>query len=148
MEPVVLIDIDGTLSDCGHRRDLVNGEKKDWGAFFARMTEDAPNAWCVLLMNALSSAGIPLYLVSGRPDDYRERTLSWLTFNHIPFRELYMRSSGDSRDDTVVKAELYDRHVRDKFKVSFVVDDRPSVCDMWRQKGLTVLQCADPSSPF
>ncbi len=33
-----------------------------------------------------------------------------------------------------------------EFNISFVVDDRPKVCDMWRRKGLTVLHCADPST--
>ena len=37
-----------------------------------------------------------------------------------------MRSAGDKREDSIVKSELFDAHVRDKYNVQFVLDDRGS----------------------
>jgi hypothetical protein len=52
-----------------------------------------------------------------------------------------MRPEGDNRKDSIVKRELFDTHVRNKFYIDFVLDDRDQVVDMWRNDlGLTCLQ--------
>jgi hypothetical protein len=56
---------------------------------------------------------------------------------------LLMRPSGDSRPDSVVKRELYERYVAPRHTVTAVLDDRNAVVRMWRDLGLTVLQVAD-----
>lgn len=57
--------------------------------------------------------------------------------------ELHMRPAGDRRRDSIVKAELFDRHVRDQYRVLVVLDDRKQVVEMWRSLGLTCLQVAE-----
>lgn len=43
-----------------------------------------------------------------------------------------------------VKKELFDRYVRDKYNIRFVLDDRDRVVKMWRNEiGLKVLQVAE-----
>ena len=54
-----------------------------------------------------------------------------------------MRPAGDRRRDSIVKAELFDRKVRDEYRVLVVLDDRKQVVDMWRSLGLTCLQVAE-----
>ena len=44
-------------------------------------------------------------------------------------------------------AEMFDRGIRPYFDVRFVVDDRPSVVEMWRANGLSVLAVTDPGIP-
>ena len=39
--------------------------------------------------------------------------------------------------------ELFNRHVKGRFDVRGVVDDREQVVRMWREKGLTVAQVAE-----
>ena len=56
---------------------------------------------------------------------------------------LFMRASGDTRKDEIVKLELFDAHVRGKYDVRLVLDDRDRVVRMWRSIGLTCLQVAD-----
>ena len=58
-----------------------------------------------------------------------------------------MRPAHDQRKDHVVKQEMFDRGIRPYFDVRFVVDDRPSVVEMWRANGLSVLAVTDPGIP-
>ena len=53
-----------------------------------------------------------------------------------------MRAVGDSRPDPVIKLELFNEHVHDRYDVRVVRDDRNSVVDLWRSMGLTCLQVA------
>jgi hypothetical protein len=47
----------------------------------------------------------------------------------------------DRRPDHIVKRELLERIGEDR--VAFVIDDRNSVCEMWRGRGLTCYQIAE-----
>jgi hypothetical protein len=54
-----------------------------------------------------------------------------------------MRLLGDQRKDSVVKREIFDREVRDHYRIVGVFDDRAQVVRMWRSLGLTVFQVAE-----
>lgn len=54
-----------------------------------------------------------------------------------------MRKSGDMRKDSIVKREMFDEHIRGRYNVNFVLDDRNQVVELWRSMGLTCLQVAD-----
>ncbi len=42
-----------------------------------------------------------------------------------------------------MKREIYAKYIAPHYDVTFVVDDRKSVVDMWRSCGLVTLQCAE-----
>ncbi len=137
-QKAIIIDIDGTLANCAHRRHFA--EAKDWKGFYDGMGDDLPNKWCCHLIDQM----IPLYriiLVSGRPDDYRKITEAWLISNMIHYDDLFMRTAGDHRDDTIVKEEIYREEIEEKYNIEFIVDDRSKVVKMWRSIGLVCLQC-------
>lgn len=147
---IVICDIDGTLADATHRMKHLQGEKKDWKSFFAEMHRDTPIAETISTLCNYVEQGYEIFLVSGRPDDHREVTEAWLTLSvfqefpngmgrPLPYSALFMRKAGDSRQDDIVKQEIYDRHFKDKYPVHLVIDDRPSVIRMWRSNGLDVL---------
>jgi hypothetical protein len=75
-------------------------------------------------------------LVSGRPDTYQRETMLWLIKQGVPYHWLFMRPGSDKRPDTLIKAEFL-KHLP-KEKIALVLDDRPSVCRMWEENGLTV----------
>jgi hypothetical protein len=127
--------MDGTLADVTHRLHFLNGPKKNWKSFFAGMDEDPPSNVVVEWVKNLSP-DYEVVIVTGRPENFRSNTESWLRKHHIPFSRIIMRRSGDHRPDYVVKKQLLDQIGRDR--VAFVIDDRPSVCDMWRSCGLRV----------
>ncbi len=81
-------------------------------------------------------------LMSGRDEEFRPHTERWLAANNISYTELHMRALKDVRKDSIVKREMFDANVRGKWNVSFVLDDRNQVVDMWRDLGLVCLQVA------
>ena len=139
-----LFDIDGTLALIDHRRPFVTGERPNWNKFNKIMGDDTPNHPVVSLYKTLwESNKYQLILVSGRGEEYRKITETWLTWNSIPFEKLLMRPRNDFRSDVEIKQEILNQLRGEGQEISFVVDDRNSVVDMWRQNGITCLQCAE-----
>ena len=139
--PLVLVDMDGTLADVEHRVHHVRkGGKKNWPAFFRGMAKDKPNpvvaAWVKNLRPEYT-----IVILSGRPSNYARETVEWLKQYQIPFDHLLMRPDGDHRPDHIVKKELMATLPRKQ--IAFVIDDRASVCRMWRDVGLRVFQVAE-----
>jgi histidinol phosphatase-like enzyme len=44
MDRAIIVDLDGTLASCEHRRHYV--EKKDWLSFYENMGHDGVHEWC------------------------------------------------------------------------------------------------------
>ncbi|WP_299632349.1 HAD family acid phosphatase [uncultured Roseobacter sp.] len=144
MKPTILFDIDGTIADIRHRRHFLDGANPDWRSFNSKMGDDTPNRPVVSLYRTLwESHNFQIILVSGRGEESRKITETWLTWNSIPFDRLLMRPKGDFRSDVVIKQELLDQLQKEGAQISFVVDDRNSVVNMWRRNGITCLQCAE-----
>jgi uncharacterized HAD superfamily protein len=133
----VIVDIDGTLADVTHRLHHVRGPRKKWKKFFALMSEDKPIREVIARVQEMAKDH-RIYVVSGRPDDYRDVTVEWLKLHDVPYEALYMRKAGDYRTDDVVKQEILDRHF-DKQNIELVIEDRPRVIRMWESNGLKVL---------
>lgn len=127
----IMCDIDGTLALTGNR-----------GPFdFARCRDDLLNE---SVRRALVSFRLAnndrIILLSGRGDDFRAETEVWLDKHDVPYDELWMRAAGDTRRDDIVKAELFDAHVRRRFNVRVSLDDRDRVVALWRRMGLPTWQ--------
>lgn len=133
-QTVVICDIDGTLAEKGGRNAY------DWGKVY----NDKPILKIVNLLRMLKEQlRVIVVLVSGRDEVCKDETLLWLSKNKIYFDCLFMRPKGDNRPDTVIKREIFDNHIRDKYNVLCVLDDRNKVVKMWRELGLTCLQVAE-----
>lgn len=132
----VICDLDGTLA-------LLNG-RDPYDA--SSCEQDAVNA--PVLRTILTVKTDKVLFVSGREDKYRTQTIAFLnnkcgiTFDNR-FEGLYMRQSGDTRKDSIIKQEIYDAHIKGKYNVLFVLDDRNQVVDFWRSIGLTCFQVAE-----
>ena len=134
----VIVDIDGTIADCEHRRDFVRRDPKDWKGFFDHMSEDTLRKDVAHTVIDYYNKMHTIIYVTGRPDDYKTQTLDWLKENNMSFGwTVIMRRAGDTRPDTEVKQEIYDRFLK-KYPIEVVIDDRPSVVAMWRSNGLKV----------
>lgn len=133
---VVICDIDGTLAlNDGHR-----GHYE-----YDKVGADKPNVAICHTLQMMAEA-FPIIFLSGREDRCRKDTTDWL-WKHTYFGgddpTLYMRPTGDHRPDYIIKRELFDAHIRDRFSVFAVLDDRDQVVRLWRDMGLTCLQVAD-----
>ena len=131
----VIVDVDGTLATR-----VTDRSPYDW----QRVGEDAPVAAVITVVKALHAAGNAIVVVSGRDDECYRQTASWLTHHlGVPFAELFLRPAGDNRRDDIVKKQLYKRHIKGRYDVQFVLDDRDQVVKMWREQlGLVCFQVA------
>lgn len=146
-QKVIICDLDGTLADLEHRRHFVAGKDKkdrDWHGFFEAMDDDTLREDVAAMVMAELKPDVKLILVSARPEKYRERTMNWLAkqgqlFPHdFPsFVTLLMRPDNDSREDSIVKKEIYEKYLK-HLDIVKVFDDRPRVIRMWRELGLEV----------
>lgn len=144
-EEIVLCDIDGTLADGTHREHFLHGEKKDWQSYYALLSDDAPiDIICRWIYAEKHERTV--ILVSGRPDTYQNETIAWLDKHGIGYDYLLMRSGGDKRPDTQVKADIL--KLLPKEKIVCVIDDRPSVVRMWKENGLRVVSVRGQCEEF
>lgn len=137
-QEALLCDLDGTLAS------MAEGGRSpyDW----MRVGEDTLNEPVADIVNKYWSgvdSGVKIILMSGRDSVCRGKTQDWLHLNGIRYHELHMRREGDKRSDEIVKRELFDEHIRGKYKVLFVLDDRTRVVRVWRDLGLICFQVAD-----
>lgn len=128
-----LVDVDGTLA--------VMGDRSPYDT--TRVDRDVPNPAIVDLAGMLRAEGHALVIMSGRDEECRSATTEWLDRWLGDYDELHMRAHLDRRADYLVKADLFDAHVRDRWNVVGALDDRTQVVRMWRSMGLTCLQVAD-----
>lgn len=135
MKPkAILVDLDGTLA--------IHNGRSPYDT--AKCGEDLLNQPVFDIIHTFGRGLPPVAIVycSGREDIFREETQAWLDGHGCPAGPLFMRAGGDTRNDAIVKNELFDAHIRETYFVQFVLDDRDRVVKMWRELGLTCLQVA------
>ncbi|HQM97253.1 MAG TPA: AAA family ATPase [Clostridia bacterium] len=140
----IIVDIDGTLANSVHRKIF---DETAYGTDMVILPVRT------VLRSLKRETGYTILLFSGREDKgvAKENTERWLFDNNVPYDELFMRKEGDHRNDTIVKREMFEEHVREKYNAMFVIDDRPSVVQMWVDLGLFVFNVnQDPmcKNPF
>lgn len=128
----IICDIDGCAA---HRCD------RDWFEYEKVISDEADFA-VRNIVNAFYDKGYTVLFVSGREGTAvcKDLTQRWLNENGFKHHSLMMRKEGDYRRDSIVKQEIYEQHIKDKYVVEFVLDDRSSVVKTWRELGLKCLQ--------
>lgn len=128
----IIVDIDGTVADCTGVRNPYDETKYHL---------DNPKTNVIDLVRALHyGLGYRVIFVSGRHMQYVNETEAWL-YEHVkvPIEGLYMRYERGT-EDSVIKANLFNNHIRGKYNIVAVFDDRNRVVEMWRSLGLLVCQ--------
>lgn len=128
----IICDIDGCAA---HRTD------RNWFDL-DKVHTDLPDHAVRNIVNSFYERGYTVLFVSGREgtEICQRLTAEWLKKNDFKHHALYMRAAGDYRRDSIVKQEIYEKHIKDRHVVEFVLDDRQQVVDMWRSIGLKCLQ--------
>lgn len=128
-----IFDIDGTLAIMGDRGPY------EW----TRVEVDTPNLPVCMLWEPLRKSSDRIFIFSGRDSICRDQTERWLRLNNITYYDgLFMRPESDQRKDSIIKQELYEANIKDKYNVLGIFDDRNQVVDMWRSLGLPCFQVA------
>ncbi len=118
-----IVDIDWTLAWMKDKRSPYD---------FSKISGDEPNKFLINLMNNLVCGDNDIIILSWREDSCRKETEKWLDDNKVPYKELFMRKAWDNRKDAVVKKEIYENEIKDRYNVVGVFDDREDVVRMWR----------------
>lgn len=143
MNKVILCDVDGTLANGQHRQHYLSIKPKNWKAFIKASPLDPPYEDIVWLVKTLYEANNTILIVTARSEDEREVTTKWLDevagLKDV-YVKMYMRESGDYRDDSIVKKEILDTIRLEGYDPYMVLDDRNKVVNMWRDVGVRCLQ--------
>jgi hypothetical protein len=128
---------------------VCNGTKKlvhkRHDIFYSMCDLDTPIEFVIKWMRAEYEDPNNLNLVvSGRSPEngVDQRTIDWLNHHSVPFHHIYMRRAHNHGPDTIEKQLILNDLLASGLKkeqIDFVVDDRPSVIDMWRKNGLRVI---------
>jgi len=120
-----ICDLDGTLA-------LFYGKNP----FDRDFENDIVNEPVAKIMNATDGEAI---FFSGRKVEFEDQTRIFLKRAGMKEYKLFMRGDKDDRRDSLVKIDMYNEHIRDKYYVDFVVDDRLQVIEeVWNEIGLFV----------
>jgi predicted kinase len=137
----VICDIDGTLAHMNGKRTPFEWDKVHLDEVDLAVAHILDGVKCIDYAKII--------LLSGRNEGCRSQTEKWLEKNDIEYDALFMREDGDMRDDTITKAELFEKNVLGKYNVLCVIDDRPKVCRMWLDVyGLRVMAVGDQRHEF
>ena len=135
--PVAVVDVDGVLADVRHRLRHVRTTPKDWAAFFAAAPEDPVLEEGRETVTRLAEV-YPIVYLSGRPENCRVDTETWLDQHDLPAGEVFLRPVGDRRPARLLKVEVLDRLSGER-EVVVLVDDDPDVLGAARAAGYDVL---------
>jgi len=141
LSEAIIVDIDGTLAHIGG-----DNPRNPYDA--SRAMEDSLDDAVSNIVAMAYNNDYKIIILTGRDSKNLQITKDWLDENGVNYDFIWSRDEGDVRKDTIVKQELYAKHIEGKFNIKYVIDDRPSVCRMWRSIGLKVLQVGDPHVEF
>ena len=129
----IILDLDWTLAFMDWKRSPYDYEK---------VINDRLNDRLMMLVNMLKhwDDNIKTIIVTWRNEDSLPVTKEWLKHSQVEYDEIYTRKDDDSRCDTVVKKEIYDNYIKDRYDVLAVFDDRNRVIDMRREEWLPTYQ--------
>lgn len=142
-KPIVVIDIDGTISTVGHRARFLELNPIPWDRFYADAFDDEPIApMCNFLL--LMKGKYDIFFCTSRAERSRKKTQMWLEarlgFTPQDYT-LIMRSNSDTRPDYIQKIEDFkaETTAEERERVAFVIDDSPTVMFHWRRLGYRTL---------
>jgi beta-phosphoglucomutase-like phosphatase (HAD superfamily) len=134
-------DLDGTLSDDrarAHYVEVEEGRKRNWRGYFDAIDEDPPIAASIEVLRAMTSAGIRVVFLTGRPSYTRPKTEAWLRANGLTdYDELIMRPEGEFRPAGEFKVDEV-RALRERYELVCAFEDRIDVADHLRRSGVPV----------
>ena len=140
---VVILDLDGTISDDRWRLDRIKEHEEDnftkYHEYHSLAPWDEP-------VNSDLYRGVrhDLVVFTVRPNLYYHSTKEWLRRHGIPVVGLLMRDINDFRDPPTVKSDMLDKLYKAHLelrgspgpKIERAVDDNEEIVKMYRSRGV------------
>ncbi len=126
--PAIIVDMEGTLSDCAHRGYKATG--KEWHEAFIY---DPVNP---IVKNFILNSPDAWGIFSGKPIEYMPLYARWLE-KHMYIKPplfTFMRAKGDGRSSRILKEEWLDR--LSTYIVTVALDNREDICLMYKSLGI------------
>jgi predicted kinase len=136
----VVFDNDGTIS-------LIHPGRSPYDA--STCDQDFPQSHAIECMKLYFNAGYKILFVSGREEKDRAPTERFYKkyFPEVEY-ELFMRPSGDLRKDVIIKEEIFNAHIKDKYFLAGWFDDRAQIVKWLYNTGFPVFRVGDPDASF
>lgn len=134
-KPAIIVDIDATLCYNVTGRPFFGK-----GAAEGMLTDQPILGTCSLVRNMYQKCTI--IIVTGREGtpEIIEATKMWLSQNNINHDLVYFRPVGSYKHGEECKKEIYEKYIKGKYNILFVLEDNNKCVKMWREQGLTCLQ--------
>jgi hypothetical protein len=132
----IVVDIDGTISTSGGRRDMFD---------LSKVIHDDPINSVIEVVQALEDCLYTIVYLTARGEEARFQTRTWLDLyagGHRK-RKLLMRKKGDDRDDVTIKSEIYFEKIEPHYDVKMAFDDNTEVIAWWKSIGVKTFQVDD-----
>ena len=130
----IIVDIDGTISE--------NVTNRPWFGSPERMLEDKPYENIINLISAYSYVyKLDVLILTGRHQGKElDVTKEWLKKNSFLYDEIFARDLKDFSKTAIYKEKVYEEKIKPCYDIIMVFEDNNSCVQMFRNKGLTVLQ--------
>ncbi len=131
----IICDLDGTFANIAGRNPYDAGDCE----------QDTVNAHVLEMVKRFHLDHTSIF-VSGRDDEFEPMSRRFIERESGFVRDeyvLFMRKTGDRRDDAVVKREIYDNHIAPFYNITLAIDDRPRVLRMWKSIGIPTCDVGD-----
>lgn len=139
---VIIIDLDGTLCDSGHRDH--HAQAKEWEEFHSKLILDRPHKDVVEVIAGMQAWGCKAFGLTGRNEAHRPATMKWLAANGIELDALMMRPDNDWRSDHELKpaalTAAFGTIELARERVLMILEDRDKVVEAWRNLGFRCWQ--------
>jgi hypothetical protein len=142
-KPIVLVDLEGTLTNCEHR--IKSWEVGDFDTWNEGLHLDKPKLNVLDLVLELSDH-CKIFIATAKPYKYYDDVYNWLR-KHLPFEPdmVLMRPDGNEDTSPILKGLWVDKLREEGHTIALAIDDRTDVLDMYNDKGLMIV---DASAEF
>ena len=141
---MLVVDVDGVLSDASGRQHLLAGAERRWEAFFEASVDDPPIPEGIALAGVLGPGSVggpprPTVVLTARPARLADTTVAWLVRHGVAWDLLVMRVDGDNRSSPEVKRDALADLRATGHVPELAVDDDPRNAEMYWSAGVPVV---------
>lgn len=133
--PLFLItDIDDVICDAQWRKDI-----QGFDDYHACSLQDKPHSHIIAMINAMHSAGIKIWAMTGRPEKWRQITNTWLLKHGVLIDNLVMRPEKNFMTSPDLKLHFLSLLQQPESEL-LILEDRDDVVVALRGAGYNVMQ--------
>ena len=139
--PLVILDLDGVISNASHRQHFLRGARRDWRGFFTSAAHDPPYETGVALAASIDDDHT-VAILTARPHYVADMTRAWLAANEVRHDLLILRPEtgrGRSGPSADFKRHELSRLRAAGYEIVMAIEDDERNIEMYRSEGIFAL---------